>query len=467
VDDRVFREYDIRGKVGSELYLHEIYALGQAIAYYFLTQKPDLKTVAIGRDARLHSQVIQDELARAMVKSGLNVIFMGICPTPVLYFALHTLPVDAGLMVTASHNGKEFNGIKICLGKESLWGHHIQKIREFFRSRVSYSSVLPGTKQSYPMVDRYITWMVKKFQHLKNFDQPCIIDCSNGPTAVVMPEIVSQLQWQNVRFLYDHLDGEFPNHEPDPVIAENMKTLKLLLATTDARFGIGFDGDGDRMAPMTKKGEIVGGDRLIVLFGSDIVAHVPQASIVYDIKCSAFVQKFLTDVGARAYVSPSGHSIIKKEMVLHNALFGGELSCHFFFNDRYFGYDDGIYAALRLCELIAKNNNSLEDISALFTPLFSTPEIRILCARTTGTKVIEEAEQFFSDHKEATVCTIDGVKAVTPYGWGLIRCSNTQEMVSMRFESATQEGLNRIKQDFYAVLKNHLDPKVFPPAFLE
>lgn len=454
--DSVFREYDIRGKVNTELILEEVYTLGCAIAYYFLYQNSSVKTIAICIDGRVHSEFIKNELSRAFQGSGINVLFIGLGPTPALYFSLHTLPVDAGLMITASHNGKEYNGIKMCLGKDCLWGSQIMTIKDLYNQKKAHHALKKGWYKEYDIIEKYTHWLAKQFKHLKDISLPLAIDLGSGATCAVVPELARLLGWKNVTFLFDKIDPDFKGHQPDPTQEKNMHALKKELSKNSYEFGIGFDGDGDRMAPMSNNGSIIPGDVLIGFFSRSILKNNPQRSVVYDIKCCTLLKDFLNEHQGVSIVSPSGHSLIKYRMKLYDSIFGGELSCHFFFNDRYFGYDDGIYAALRFIELNVQGE-TIDQCEQLFPKIYTTKELRIECARVDKPLIIQAAHSFFTKLDGAKISTIDGVHVTTSYGSGLIRSSNTQEAVTMRFESLTQEGLEKIKRDFHTALKGHID----------
>lgn len=459
MNDSIFREYDVRGIVGTELDIAQVRQFARALGYYFLHQtKVNVKTVAIGMDGRLDSPAIMQELVDGLRESGLNIIFIGVCPTPVLYFSLHTLPVDAGVMITASHNSKHYNGFKICLAKETLWGSQIREIKQFFFEKKQNLSLFKGEYKEYNLIDKYINWMVNHFKDLNNFVIPTIIDCGNGAAGVVIPQLFDKLNIQKVNIINSDVDGNFPNHEPDPVNVKNMTVLQKKIRENLA-IGIGFDGDADRMVPFDLNGNIIEGDKMIALFAKDIIEkRTSPVGIVFDVKCSAALTDLLLSWGARPYIVPSGHSIIKHEMKKNQALFAGELSCHFFFFDKYFGYDDGIYACLRLFEIIKeKQSYDLQNLLNFFPKVINTPEIRISCAKKLGENLLDNAYKFFSAKEEAQLCTIDGVKAIMPYGWGLIRFSNTQPVLTLRFESNTVQGLQKIKQDFCYMLKDTID----------
>ncbi len=370
--DVIFREYDIRGIVDKELYIDQVYSLTRAIAFYFHKHNPSIKTIAIGMDGRTHSLAIKNEMSRALTESGLDVIFLGICPTPALYFSLFTQPVDGGLMITASHNAKEYNGIKICLGKESVWGQQLQEIKKLYKEKKELTASHKGSSKEFPIIPSYIEWLVDHFEHLKGFSQKVVIDCGNGAAGTVLPNLISKMKWPQISLLFEKVDGTYPNHEADPTIAENMQEVKHILATTDTAFGLGLDGDCDRMAPMIKEGTLVPGDQLLAVFAKPLLKEHPGSAIVFDIKSSAGLIELLKKWGANPIMSPSGHSIIKNMMQQHHALLGGELSCHFFFKDRYFVYHDGIYSMLRLFEIIQQTHTSLSELLTIFPNKFSS-----------------------------------------------------------------------------------------------
>jgi len=455
--DNVFRKYDIRGRVGEELDIDRVYDLGRAIAYYFIENKPEIKTVAVGMDGRNHSLPIKKHLCRALMDSGLDVIFVGVCASPVLYFTLFDQDVDAGLMVTASHNPKEYNGIKICLDKKMVCGQEVQKIKNYFKEGKSVKSQRTTRYVNQPMVGAYVDHLKERFPHLVGMDLSAIVDCGNGAGGAVMPDLVKKMEWKNVMILFAEVDGDYPNHEADPVVEENMRFVKKVLAESDVQVGIGFDGDADRMAPMTKDGYLVPGDKLLAIYAQPILQKNIGSSVVFDIKASQGLIDVIKKHGGKPVMSPSGHSIIKKHMSENNSLLGGELSCHFFFADRYFGYDDGVYAMLRLFEIMRDSGKTLKELVQEFPKKISSPEIRIKCADDKKKEVVKDAKILFAKRDDAKVVTLDGVRASMDYGWGILRVSNTQPVVSLRFESDTQEGLEKVKEDFFNAMLPHFD----------
>ena len=292
-----------------------------------------------------------------------------------------------------------------------------------------------------------------------------VVDCGNGAAGTVLPELVRAMKWPNVHLLYPTVDGTYPNHEADPTVEENMFEVRRILKMTDTQLGAGLDGDCDRMAAMTKSGELVQGDKLLALFAREIIKDHPGARIVFDVKCSSGLIELLQSWNAVPVMSPSGHSIIKTQMKQHNALLAGELSCHFFFNDRYFGYDDGIYALLRLFELLLKSKKSLDDLLKIFPQRFSTREIRIECAPEVQTTIMRRLHEELKKRSDVSLITIDGIRVTFPYGWAIIRPSNTQPVLCLRFEGNTTEELKRLKKEFFELLKPFFDQKMLQHEF--
>ena len=455
--ETIFREYDIRGIVGTELIIDEVYDLGRAIAFYLMQCNAAVKTVAVAMDGREHSPAIKKDLCRALQESGLDVLFLGICTSPMVYFATYTMPVDAAIMITASHNPKEYNGFKICLGTQSLWGAQIKEIGKLYCEKKYLIVNAVGTYTEHSIKDDYIAWHVEKFDHLRAIDLAMVIDCGNGAAGVVMPEIVAAMGWKNAQLLHEIVDGTFPNHEADPTSLKNMQDVKHVLQTTDAVVGIGFDGDADRMGAMTKEGELVPGDKMIALFAQPMVKQHPGMTVVYNVVCSAGLTELLESWGAKTVMTPVGHSIIEENMHAHHALLGGETSCHFFFKDCHFGYDDGIYALFRLIELLVQSQKSLTELLTVFPVKVTSPEYRIACDEENKYTMVHEMKGLFYQQKNVRILAIDGVRVTTDYGWGIIRASNTQPVLSIRFEANTVADLRHVKEDFIAVLAHYFD----------
>lgn len=457
----IFREYDIRGIVGKEFEITETYKLAKAIISYFLKMNPLLKEVVLGMDGRLHSPAIKKLVTEAITGMGIDVIDIGVCPTPVMYYSIFNSSATSGLIITASHNPKEYNGIKICLDQRSIYGEQIQEIKRILENEEFASSPKVGIVTQLDAISEYISWLKNHFKHLKNKPFNVMIDCANATAGTVLPKLIEAMKWKNVKLIYEELDGNFPNHEADPTKLENMRDLAITLKQNqDIDIGIGFDGDCDRMAPLTKNGYLVPGDKLLALYSRQVLEKHPKTSIVFDIKSSHGLIELLRQWGAKDFVSPSGHSLIKNSMIENKALLAGELSCHFFFKDRYFGYDDGIYAMMRLFEILSESDESLDRMLKIFPEKINTPEIRINCTEESKMEILKDVKTFFEKKQYKKLITIDGVLAVMGYGWGLIRLSNTQSVICLRFESETETGLNQIKRDFLEILEPYFESKV-------
>ncbi len=455
--DHIFREYDIRGIVGKEFFIEDAYDLGRAIVYYCAHQKKPFETVVLARDARTHSPAIYKEMKWALQDSGINVVDIGICPSPAMYFATYTMPVDGGLMVTASHNPAEYNGVKLMLGTRSLWGKDIQAIKTLFHEKKTVNSDVRGYVVQDPIVPRYVAWLVDHFPVLHGLDMPFVIDCGNGAAGAVVPLLVEKMGWKRATILYAELDGTFPNHEADPTIEKNMIDVKLFLEKNDALFGLGFDGDGDRVGFMTKEGYLIPGDMLLSIFAQDILKRIPGAAVVYNVLSSSALIDLIAASGGHGFMVPTGHSIIEEAMNREHAVLAGEISGHFFFHDRYFGYDDGIYAALRMIEIMVLSDQSLEQFVAQVPHKVTSREYRIPCPEEQKKAMVDHVYRVFKERTDVSIVTIDGLRITMPYGWGVLRPSNTQAVLSARFESDTVAGLERVKKDFVAALDPYLE----------
>jgi len=446
--ETVFREYDIRGKVGQELYIEEAYSLAQAIVYFFKQKNSALSSIVVGMDGRTHSPKIKKYIIDAVIDSGINVIDIGLCPTPVLYFSLYTLAVDAGIMITASHNPKEYNGLKLCLYKSSVWGLEVKEIRKLFYQKKHIVTQLKGTYTKKEIISLYLDWHIERFKDLSGISIPMVIDCGNGATGAVIPQLIKKMKWQNVQLLYEKVDGEYPNHDANPTCIENMQDVKKLVISQDDAVGIGFDGDGDRVGVMTEKGQLLAGDRVLSIFAFELLQKHPKAGVVFDVKSSQGVIDFLQQQQATLHMAPTGHAIIKDTMKQHEALLGGELSCHFFFKDEHFGYDDGVYAFLRLLRIVKNSKKTVCELSRMAPKKINTIEYSLCCPDEKKKAVIAKIKESFVLENKAKLLCIDGIRATYENGWGIIRASNTKPAITLRFEASTVKGLKEIKQTF-------------------
>lgn len=447
----LFREYDIRGIVGKELTEDVAERIGYAFAT--LGTERGVKTVSVGRDGRPSSPALRDRLVRGLTGGGLNVLDIGVCPTPVLYFSLFQLPVDGGVMITGSHNASEYNGFKLCVGKEALHGEEIQHLgRVMEAGRFASGS---GTVTTRPLIEEYLAHLKDGFASVRADRLHVVIDCGNGAASLVAKEAVEQMGCR-VTGLFCELDGRFPNHHPDPTVVKNLEDLIKVVKTTGADVGVAYDGDGDRIGAVDELGNILWGDRLMVLYSRDILASRPGSAIISEVKASQVLYDDIRRRGGRPIMWKTGHSLIKAKLKAEGAVLAGEMSGHMFFADRYFGYDDAIYASCRLIEILAKAGKPLSQLVADLPPTSVTPEIRVDCPDHIKFELVRHVQSRFLQHARSgraadsslrirDVITIDGVRVVFEDGWGLIRASNTQPALVLRFEASSPERLVEIR----------------------
>jgi phosphomannomutase/phosphoglucomutase len=454
----IFREYDIRGIADRDLVDPVIENLGRAFAEYL---RPfNVSNVAIGYDARLSSPRLRDALSRGLMASGMNVVDIGLCPTPGLYFSLYHLKPGAGIMITGSHNPSEFNGFKLCVGKDTIYGEEIQKLRGIMAALQSPtasggSSSSTGAITKHPIIPDYVNHLKSLFRDLHEVPLRVVLDSGNGTAGLAAPDVIRSMGCEVVD-LFSEPDGRFPNHHPDPTIPKNLESLISTVAKERADLGIAFDGDADRIGVIDETGTVLWGDQLMVLFSRDILSDRPGATFVSEVKCSQTMYDDIRSRGGRAIMWKTGHSLIKAKMKEAGAALAGEMSGHIFFADRYFGYDDAIYAACRIVELLKKNRRqqgSKVTVGSLITGLprtCNTPEIRFDCPDALKFQVVDRVKDLYARPAQISlpvreVITVDGVRAVFEQGWGLIRASNTQPVLVMRFEAVDPASLQAIR----------------------
>ncbi len=454
INPAIFRQYDVRGVWEKDLTPEVVELLGKGFAAYLMQSiKKDKAKVSIGWDARLHSPIIRDNLIRGLMESGVDVIDLGMCPTPLQYFSLYTMPVDGGIMITGSHNPPEFNGFKMSVGKGTIFGDAIQDIRKIIDAQDFRKG--SGAVEDYPIIDDYIDDVMGRFGSLSGIK--VVVDPGNGTGGVVAPKLMRALGAEVVE-LYCEPDGNFPNHHPDPTLKESLVDLIAKVKEEKAHAGIGYDGDADRIGVVDEEGNIIWGDSLMIIFSRDILKDNPGAKIIGEVKCS---QTLYDDIAARGGIPimwKTGHSLIKEKMKQEGALLAGEMSGHLFFKHRYFGYDDAVYASLRLMEIIRKAGKPygtkalLKDVPAVV----ATPEIRFDCPDDIKFRIVEKVQNAFNEFESIT---IDGIRNKFDDGLSLIRASNTQPVLVLRFEapdrgrladmkSFVEERLNRIIEEY-------------------
>ncbi len=446
----IFREYDIRGVVGEELTPALAEQIGRA--YGSLAVRAGAKAVAVGRDGRISAMQMRESLLKGLLGCGLDVVDIGVCPTPLLYYALFTLPVGGGVMITASHNPSQYNGFKMCLGKDSMHGAAIQALKADI-DRGRFESGPQGTVSKHPIIPDYMAYIKKSFAHVKADRLHAVVDCGNGMGGLVGPDAL-RLLGGRVTGMYEDVDGRFPNHHPDPTVTANLQDLIKKVRETEADVGIAYDGDADRIGAVDEHGDILWGDKLLVLYARDVLQDKPGATIISEVKASQVLYDDVVKRGGRAIMWKAGHSLIKAKMKEEHAALAGEMSGHMFFADRYFGYDDAVYASCRLIEILAKTGRPLSTLLADLPPTVSTPEIRVDCPDDVKFQVVEEAKKHLA--RDHTIIDIDGVRVLFPEGWGLIRASNTQPALVLRFEATSEAALQKIRAVIESQIKKYV-----------
>lgn len=440
MNPNIFREYDIRGRVPEELNRETAYRLGQCFGAYYVSS--GAKRISLGRDCRLSSPELCTGVIEGLMDAGIHVEELGMVPTPLLYFSLHHLDVDGGVQITGSHNPPEYNGFKICLGKTTIYGEEIQKLR-----RIGESGSFPkgkGSVESKEVIQPYQEEILKGIR-CGQIPRRVVLDAGNGVAGLVAPELYSRMGIE-VEKLFCEPDGRFPNHHPDPTLPENLKHLVQKVNDTSADLGIAFDGDADRIGVVDRRGKIIWGDQLMIIFSRDLLKRHPGAKIIGEVKCSQVLYDDIRKHGGMPIMWKAGHSLIKGKMKEEGALLAGEMSGHIFFAERYFGYDDAIYAGARLLEILTTESKELEELLADVPSLVSTPEIRMDCPDDKKFQVVAALASEFK--KEYQVIDVDGARVVFDGGWGLIRASNTQPVLVLRFEAEDQKTLQEIQRIF-------------------
>ena len=443
--DSIFRAYDIRGVVPETLTAETAYWIGRAIGAESLAQgEPH---VSVGRDGRLSGPELVERLIQGVADSGCHVSDVGLVPTPALYYAASVLAGKSGVMLTGSHNPSNYNGFKIVIAGDTLANEQIQALHTRLKSNdLTWGE---GSITRVDILPRYfdeITRDIKLARRLK-----VVVDCGNGASGVIAPQLIEALNCEVIPLFCD-VDGNFPNHHPDPGKPENLVDLIAKVKETNADLGLAFDGDGDRVGVVTNTGTMVFPDRLLMLFAQDVLERNPAAEIIFDVKCSRRLAPWIEECGGRPLMWKTGHSLIKKKMKETSALLAGEMSGHIFFKERWFGFDDGIYSAARLLEILSKRQATAEELFETFPNDISTPEINIDVTDESKFSIIDALHDA-QWGEAAELTTIDGVRVDYPHGWGLVRASNTTPVLVLRFEAETETELQRIKDVFHAQLK--------------
>jgi phosphomannomutase / phosphoglucomutase len=438
LNPNVFREYDIRGIVNEEIQDEDVLFLGKAFGTYMTRQQK--KNVAVGRDCRLTSDHYRDLLVEGMLSTGLDVVDVGVCPTPLLYFALRHLNLDGGMMITASHNPPEYNGFKICNGFDTISGAEIQKFRTLMDAGAF--EMATGQVREYDIVTPYIDFVVGNITLNRRLRVG--VDAGNATAGPVILPILRKLGCE-VFPLYCEMDGTFPNHEPDPTVLENLRDLCALVKGENLDVGVAYDGDSDRLGVVDHYGEPVFGDKLMIIFAREILSRRPGETFISEVKCSQTLYDDIRRHGGNAIMWRTGHSLMKAKMKETHAALAGEMSGHMFFKDRYFGFDDGLYASCRLLEILANSGKTIVELLDGVPQTYTTPEIRVPCPDPVKFEVVERAKLLFRS-KNLDIIDVDGARIVFEDGWGLVRASNTQPVLVVRYEASTPDRLNEIRR---------------------
>ena len=439
-DPTILREYDIRGIVGQTLFAADAHALGRAFAATLA--ETGGKRVAVGYDGRLTSPELEAALVDGLAEGGAEIVRIGRGPTPMLYFAAATIEVDGGIMVTGSHNPPDHNGFKLVLGGRPFFGEAIQKLGR--KALVlGPAAATRGHATEHRVFDDYVARLAEDYDGARPLKVAW--DCGNGATGEIVVELTKKLPGRHI-LLNETIDGTFPAHHPDPTVAENLVQLQQAVAAESCDLGIGFDGDGDRIGVVDARGRILWGDQLMIVLARDILKRYPGAPVIADVKASQVLFDAIAAAGGRPVMMETGHSLIKARLAETGAPLAGEMSGHIFFADRYYGFDDAVYVAVRLLGILGRTPQTLADMRDALPPVFNTPELRVPCEEERKFAIVEEVRERLR-RRGAEMVEIDGVRVRTADGWWLLRASNTQAIVVVRAEASTEDGLTRLMQE--------------------
>lgn len=440
----IFREYDIRGVADTELASPDVKQLGRALGTYL--QRHAGRRVNIGCDCRLSSGRLRDAVLAGLAASGCEVTNIGTVPTPVLYYSAVHLKADGAVMITGSHNPPEFNGFKTVCGSGTIHGEEIQQVRRMIETDDLASG--EGSVRTVDAVAPYVSEIASQFRFQRRVK--AVLDAGNGTAGPVMHRILEQLNVE-ARELFFEMDGRFPNHHPDPTVPANLKDLADAVRATNADLGIAFDGDADRIGAIDEHGNVIYGDMLLLIFGREILTRKPGATFIGEVKCSQALYDELRKLGGNPIMYRTGHSLIKAKMKEEHAELAGEMSGHMFFADRYYGYDDALYSACRLIEIVERSGRPLSAQLEGLPKMVATPEIRVDCPDEVKFHVVERVAAHFKKIRE--VIDVDGVRVLFPQGWGLVRASNTQPVLVLRFEAASEELVRQYRREIEQALE--------------
>ena len=449
----IFREYDIRGLHETDLTPEVVENIGKAVGTLFVRRGE--KTICVGCDVRLSSPRLVENLTNGLLSTGLTVYKVGVVPTPALYFAIQHLDVGGGVQVTGSHNPIEYNGFKMTHRANSIFGDQIQELRKMIERRDFVTG--NGKIVEREIIDEYVADILSRVEITKPLK--VVIDAGNGCASEIGPRVFRALGCEVIE-LYCEIDGRFPNHLPDPTVLKYLKDLIQMVQEHGADFGIGYDGDADRIGIVDNEGNIVPGDRLLAVFARDILTRQPGAKIIFDVKCSQALPEDIRAHGGDPIMWKTGHSLIKTKMKETHAPAAGEMSGHIFFSEKFRGYDDAVYASARFADIVAHDGRSLSQIDATIPKYVSTPEIRVETTDDEKFLIVDELTQHFKNETDHEVIDVDGVRVLFGDGWGLVRASNTQPVLVMRFEAKTPERVQQIGEAVLAKVREHPSVKL-------
>ena len=443
-----FREYDIRGIADAEFQDPDVVDLGRAIGTYL--QRHSGRRLTVGRDTRLSSTRLAKAITDGLLASGCDVTDVGVVPTPLLYYSVFHLKATGAVMITGSHNPPEYNGFKVVSGTTTIHGAEIQELRKIIEAGDYFQG--GGARETADVVTPYVDEVASQFDWKGRIK--VVADAGNGTVGPVMHRLFERLNCEPVELFFE-MDGTFPNHHPDPIPLENLRTLVATVKATGAELGVAFDGDGDRIGAIDEKGNILWGDQLLLIFGREILQRKPGATFIGEVKCSQVMYDELKRLGGNPIMYRTGHSLIKAKMKEVHAELAGEMSGHLFFADRYYGYDDALYAACRLMEIVARSGRPLSAQLEELPVLVTTPEFRVDCPDEVKFEVVRRVAEHFRSRYD--VVDIDGVRVLFPQGWGLVRASNTEPVLVLRFEAVNEELLNQYRGEVEAVVEQASD----------
>ncbi len=437
INPLIFREYDIRGRVEEDLNPETVLSIGKGFGTYAV--RNGVVSLMLGRDCRLSSPSLRDAMAEGLLSTGVNVVDVGVCPTPLLYFSIMQFGGDGGVMITGSHNPPEFNGFKMCVGASTLYGGKIREIRKIIEQGVFESG--RGRESRREVVSDYSEYVRSNISIPRRLK--VVVDAGNGTAGPVAPALFRAMGLEVVE-LFCEMDGRFPNHFPDPTVPENLRVLIRKVRETGADVGVAYDGDADRIGAVDEKGDVLYGDYLLALFAREILGRKPGATIISEVKASQNLYDDIARHGGKPVMWKAGHSLIKQKMKEEAAEVAGEMSGHIFFADRYLGFDDAIYASARLFEILARSDRPLSGMLSDLPPVVATPEIRVDCPDELKFRIAERVAEIVRPLAREVI-EVDGVRALFDGGWGLVRASNTQPILVLRFEGKDQATVKRIR----------------------